>query len=66
MNEIRFQNPVTGELLVHREREGRRELLFDIRGDRGAEHSHAVWNDGQLSFLRDVRSSCITDDRFRE
>ncbi|MDA3923993.1 MAG: hypothetical protein PF904_04750 [Kiritimatiellae bacterium] len=62
MNEVKWANPNTGEKFIHRESPGRRELLFDINGNCGGNHSHAVWNNGNLSYLRDVNSPNITDD----
>ena len=62
MDNTRWTNPNTGETFIHREGPGRRELLFDIKGNQGGTHSHAVWNDGQLSYLRDINSNNITDD----
>jgi len=64
MKPVKFTNPITGETLIHREREGRRELLFDIYGRDGGRHSHAVWNNDRLSYLRDVNSASSVNDRF--
>jgi len=65
MDETRWRNPLTGELLIHREGPRRRELLWDIHGDKGDDHSHAVWNNGQMSYVRDVNSPLVTDDKFK-
>lgn len=63
--EIKWRNPITGELFIHKESEGRKELLYDNFNTNGGIHSHAVWNDGKISYLRDINSPFILDDRIK-
>ena len=65
MKDQGWTNPNTGETFVHREREGRRELLFGIYGNQGGNHGHAVWNNDRLAFLRERDGRVVADDRLR-
>ncbi len=65
-DQIKWVNPNTGEMLIHREGGDRRELLFDIYGPEGDEHSHLVIEGGRVRYVRDKSSMTITDDRMSE
>lgn len=61
MKDVKWKNPHTGEKLIHREKEGKRELIYGIHGSEGERHGHAVWRDGSLEYHRDESGSVTAD-----
>ena len=57
---VRFTNPITGETLIRRETPTGHDLISDIYRDQGGDHSHAVWENGRLVFVRQKGSPTIS------
>jgi hypothetical protein len=61
----KFNNPISGETLIHRDRpDGKKDLFWGPTGK--SEHGHAVIKpNGNPSFIRDTDGRVIADDKFK-
>jgi len=61
MKKVKWKNPETGEKLIHREKDGKRELIYGIQGGDGERHGHAVWREDSLEYHRDETGNVTAD-----
>ena len=65
--EEKFFNPISGEMLIHRERDdGTRDLIIENPsvGATGCDHFHAVLEkNGNVEYLREMFGNLIADKK---